>query len=559
MVVLGNPPYSNFGMMNKGAFILNLLKKYKKDLDEKKINLDDDFIKFIRWAQWRIALTGYGVLAFITSNTYIDGLTHRMMRKSLMEDFNEIYVLNLHGNNMRKEVSPDGSKDENIFDIQQGVAIGIYIRAHKKTEAEVYHADLWGLREDKYEYLATNNISTTKWKKTEPKAQNFFFVPRASDVEPEYDDYWPIGKIFIIHQSGLKTDRDKLFFDYDREELGNRIKIFYTESGLEPAFREKYDVRDSSSYKLISRRAKTNFDINNIHLCLYRPFDAQWLYYDPSLTSRPAWDVMQHMLTKNNLGLVFMRQVSVQDEYTHFLATRDLVDNRSFYSNKGIMSMAPVYLLENEQQLLIGPPKTNSVSRNRIPNLNPDFVSAFASRLGLDFVSDGHGDLATTFGPEDIFHYIYAVFHSPTYRQRYAEFLKIDFPRVPMTASPELFRKLCILGEELVALHLLESPYLSQLITRYPVVGDNIVEKGFPKFVAYEEGGPGYVYINKAQYFEGVPKEVWDFHVGGYQVCEKWLKDRRGRQLSFDDLMHYQKVRQGHTGLADGVDGQSNP
>ncbi len=178
----------------------------------------------------------------------------------------------------------------------------------------------------------------------------------------------------------------------------------------------------------------------------------------------------------------------------------------------------------------------------RIPNLNPDFVSAFASRLGLNFVSDGHGDLAATFGPEDIFDYIYALFHSPTYRQRYAEFLKIDFPRVPMTSSPDLFRKLCILGEELVALHLLESPYLSQLITRYPVVGDNIVEKGFPKFVAYEEGAPGYVYINKAQYFEGVPKEVWEFHVGGYQVCEKWLKDRRGRQLSFDDLMHYQKV-----------------
>ncbi len=543
MVVLGNPPYSNFGMMNKGAFISNLLKKYKKDLDEKKINLDDDFIKFIRWAQWRIALTGYGVLAFITSNTYIDGLTHRVMRKSLMEDFNEIYVLNLHGNNMRKEVSPDGSKDENVFDIQQGVAIGIFIRTHRKTEAEVYHADLWGLRENKYKYLTTNNISTTEWKKIEPLAQNFFFVPRASDVEPEYDDFWPIGKIFIVHQSGLKTDRDKLFFDYDREELGNRIKIFYTESGLEPAFREKYDVRDSSSYKLISRRAKTNFDINNIHLCLYRPFDAQWLYYDPSLTSRPAWDVMQHMLANNNLGLVFMRQVSVQDEYTHFLATRYLVDNRSFYSNKGIMSMAPVYLLENEQQLLIGPTKSNSVSSNRIPNLNPDFVSAFASRLGMEFVSDGHGDLATTFGPEDIFNYIYAVFHSPTYRQRYAEFLKIDFPRVPMTASPELFRKLCILGEELVALHLPESPKVSEHSVSFPEPGDNMVEKGYPKFVFYEEEKTGYVYINKTQYFKGIPKEVWEFHVGGYQVCEKWLKDRRGRKLSsYEDRTHYQKV-----------------
>ncbi len=156
--------------------------------------------------------------------------------------------------------------------------------------------------------------------------------------------------------------------------------------------------------------------------------------------------------------------------------------------------------------------------------------------------TDGHGDLAATFGPEDIFDYIYAVFHSPTYRQRYAQFLKIDFPRVPMTSNLELFRRLCHQGEELVALHLLESPQLTQLLTRYPVAGDNIVEKGFPKFVVYEEGQPGYVYINKTQYFEGVPKGVWEFHVGGYRVCEKWLKDRRGRQLSFDDLMHYQKV-----------------
>ena len=197
--------------------------------------------------------------------------------------------------------------------------------------------------------------------------------------------------------------------------------------------------------------------------------------------------------------------------------------------------------MKNKQKLLLET-HWSPCKDGRIPNLNPDFVSDFASRLGLTFVSDGHGDLAATFGPEDIFAYIYAVFHSPTYRQRYAQFLKIDFPRVPMTSNLQLFRRLCLLGEELVALHLLEAPQATQLLTRYPVAGDNIVEKGFPKFVVYEEGQPGYVYINKTQYFEGVPKEVWEFHVGGYRVCEKWLKDRKGRQLSFDDLMHYQKV-----------------
>ena len=252
-----------------------------------------------------------------------------------------------------------------------------------------------------------------------------------------------------------------------------------------------------------------------------------------------------HFIGKPNLGLITTRQTR---EPFSALAANGICGQHKIVAKYDGSSVFPLYAYVSEkfgtgeQIKLLDCPSCVKISKGRIPNLNPDFVSAFASRLGLSFVSDGHGDLSSTFGPEDVFHYIYAVFHSPTYRQRYAEFLKIDFPRVPMTASPELFRKLCLLGEELVALHLLESPYLSQLVTRYPVVGDNIVEKGFPKFVAYEEGAPGYVYINKAQYFEGVPKEVWEFHVGGYQVCEKWLKDRRGRQLSFDDLMHYQKV-----------------
>jgi predicted helicase len=269
----------------------------------------------------------------------------------------------------------------------------------------------------------------------------------------------------------------------------------------------------------------------------------EYYYHNENVVELARQEVMRHMAPRENLGLITTRQT--RDKWD-IIATKLICGHKSCAAYD-INNLFPLYIYPSNNERSS---RQNTLDNSswppgkdgRIPNLNPDFVSAFASRLGLEFVSDGHGDLSTTFGPEDIFHYIYAVFHSPTYRQRYAEFLKIDFPRVPMTSSPELFRKLCILGEELVALHLLESPYLSQLVTRYPVVGDNIVEKGFPKFVSYEEKAPGYVYINKAQYFEGVPKEVWEFHVGGYQVCEKWLKDRRGRQLSFDDLMHYQKV-----------------
>lgn len=546
MVVLGNPPYSNFGMMNKGEFISSLLQDYKKNLNEKKLNLDDDFIKFIRWAQWRIEHTGYGILGFITSNTYLAGITHRRMRQSLMESFNEIYILDLHGSSKKKEKCPDGSNDENVFDIQQGVSIGIFIKSEDKNgRPKVHHADLWGRREEKYSYLLEMDITTTEWLPLEPKSDYYFFVPKelSVEVEVEYVNGWRLDEIFPLHQNGLKTDRDNLFFDFNREELENRIVTFYSETEMDEAFKEEYQIKDSSSYNLLSRRLKTSYDPNNIHQCLYRPFDERWLYYSPNLTSRPAWYVMRHMLLKDNFGLITTRQTI--DKWD-ILATTLICGHKSCAAYD-INDLFPLYLYPSIQEKISRQDTLFASSwqpgkYDRIPNHNPEFVAAFASRLGLTFISDGHGDLTTTFGPEDVFHYIYAIFHSPTYRKRYVEFLKIDFPRVPLTSNVELFRKLCFLGEELVALHLLESPQVTQLITRYPVAGDNFVEKGFPKFAAYEEGKPGFVFINKTQYFEGVPKEVWEFHVGGYQVCQKWLKDRKGRQLSFDDLMHYQKV-----------------
>ena len=173
---------------------------------------------------------------------------------------------------------------------------------------------------------------------------------------------------------------------------------------------------------------------------------------------------------------------------------------------------------------------------HRRPNLKLDFTKSISEELGLRFIEDGRGDLEETFGPEDIFNYAYAVFHSPTYRSRYAEFLKIDFPRLPLTSDKVLFKALAGKGAELVSLHLMKSPVLSNLITRYPVAGSNTVEK-----VSYDENNQR-VYISKTQYFEGVPPEVWGFHIGGYPVAQKWLKDRKGRTLTYDDLTHYQKV-----------------
>jgi predicted helicase len=522
MVVLGNPPYSNFGMMNKSPWILSLLKDYKDGLNEKKLNLDDDFIKFIRFAQWRIEQTGYGILAFVTNHTYIDGLTHRRMRESLMQTFNDIYVLDLHGNSKKKERTPGGTKDENVFDIQQGVAIGIFIkRGGSATEHTVRHADLWGTRESKYQHLSKLDFVTTNWQELRPEAPHYYFVPKSSEAKDEYEKYWPLPDVFPTKQNGIKTDRDDLFYDFDRDILEGRMQQFYGSDGDDTAFRERYGVKNSSSYDLLNRRSRTKFEATAIHRSLYRPFDSRWLYYKPGLTSRPAWDVMKHLLGGENLAIITTRQTA--DAWS-LLATRTICGHKSCAAYD-INTVFPLYLHLDESDF-------DGLKRH--PNLAPGFIKELTASLELHFVPDGSGDLRSTVGPKDVFDYAYAVFHSPTYRNRYSAFLKSDFPRLPLTANRDLFRRLCAYGKRLVSLHLMEEK--ATPIARFPVAGDNRITT-----VRYDNETKR-IWLNATQYFDNVPANVWQFHVGGYQVCEKWLKDRKGHQLSYDSLTHYQDV-----------------
>ncbi len=561
LVVMGNPPYSNFGQMNKGDWILGLLDEYKKGLDEKKLNLDDDFIKFIRFGQWRIEKNGEGILAFITSNTYIDGITHRRMRESLQDTFTDIYILNLHGSSMRYEQSPDGSKDENVFDIRQGVAVGIFIKKGGKAsqKANVYYSDLWGSRQTKYNSLLDTDISNTDWIKLAPEKPWWFFVPKEKQSSEEYNTFPSLTSAYQVFGNGIGTDRDGLFYDFDYNILSTRIEKFYSPEALNPPFSEDYKVRDSSSYPLLSRRSATQFSTSCLTNCLYRPFDKRWLYYDPKLISRPASSVMQQF-QRSNLALLVTRQIST-GEFRHVFISNTISDRDPLsLATRERTQVFPLYLyptddaakqkslpdaippLAGGQRGVWPPDKANG---DRIPNLNPEFVKTMEEKLGLVFQPGQTFEVLETskvFTPEDIFHYIYAIFHSPTYRSRYAEFLKIDFPRAPLTSDVGLFRALCGLGQELVGLHLLESPAVGQLITSYPVAGDNRVEKGYPKYTPPTAQQPGRVHLNKTQYFEGVPPDVWEFQVGGYQVCDKWLKDRRGRQLPYADLTHYQQV-----------------
>jgi predicted helicase len=537
MVVLGNPPYSGHSA-NKGEWARQLVERYKtidgKPLGEKNPKwLQDDYVKFLAFGQWRIERTGQGVLGFITNHSYLDNPTFRGMRQSLMSTFTDIYILNLHGNSKKKEVAPDGGKDENVFDIQQGVAIGIFAKEQGKTRpATVHYADLWGLREGKYKALTESDIASTDWGELKPSSPFYLFVPFQEDLLAEYEKGWKVTDIFPVNSVGIVTSRDHFVMDFDEAILKRRIADFIATALIDDEVRECFKVADKDGWSIADTRQSIRQDKDYekaFTRCLYRPFDIHHLFYHKAVIERSRPEVMRHMLAGENLALCIGRagQVVGPEIWDILFCSKSIQDFNLFYRGGNVNFPLYLYPAKGEMQFEGG---------HRRPNLNPEFIKAFSDKLGLTFIEDGKGDLEQTYGPEDIFNYAYAVFHSPTYRTRYAEFLKIDFPRLPLTSNRELFKALGEKGSELVSLHLMESPALNNLITKYPVAGTNEVEK-----VTYD-GNNQRVYINKTQYFEGVPPEVWEFHIGGYQVCQKWLKDRKSRTLTYDELTHYQKV-----------------
>lgn len=582
MVILGNPPYSghsaNRSWEMKGdkkvrTFIGELLNGYYfvdgKPLGERNPKwLQDDYVKFIRWAQWKIERTGAGVLAFISNHSYLDNPTFRGMRQQLMSAFNEIYILDLHGNAKKKQKSPDGSKEENVFDIQQGVAIGIFIKdpsVKKKKYAAVRHIDMWGTRTAKYRRLKETDVKKTKWNKLNPQQPFYLFIPQASELIEEYSNGWNITEIMPINSVGITTARDNFVIDFGEKALLNRMEEFKDMRISDNEIRNKYFSQktsvkylngDTRGWNLSSAREKVRMDKEwkkRAATCLYRPFDTRFIYYVDWMVDWPRTKVMRQLQVGENIAICLTRSIEIGRGFEHVFCTRKLIQHHSV-SLKEVNYLLPLYLYPD-------PDRNGDLFSNgseRHVNLNPRFISDFEKRLKLKFVSESKIITKKTFGPEDVFNYIYAVFHSPVYRKRYAESLKNDFPRVPLTSDVDLFHELCANGKELVGLHLLESAKLSKYVTRYPIAGDNLVEKGHPRYLAPGDTEPGSgkplkagrIYISKddpkqgkkGQYFEGVSQEVWEFHIGGYQVCEKWLKDRRDRKLSYEDLTHYQNI-----------------
>ncbi len=560
MVVLGNPPYS-YESLNTDPWIVNLVKDYYQidgqPLGEKNPKgLLDDYVKFIRFSQHRVELTGCGIVALITNHGYLDNPTFRGMRYHLMQTFDEIYLLDLHGNSKKKETCPDGSQDKNVFDVRQGVAIGIFLKfpGNNQKLATVYHQDLWGERElfqdtakgkelvgGKYYWLAENDVSSTEWETLKPSLPFYLFKPQNTDLLAEYQKGWKVTEAMPVNSVGIVTARDKLTIGFTKNEIWETVTNFVALS-VEAA-RAKYNLgKDSRDWKVELAQKdlkKSGISQGKIASILYRPFDFRYTYYTGNSRGfhcTPRGEVMGNMLRGDNLGLIANRQVKLE-KVTHFSVGRSLVDRHVLETGNASGYFFPLYLYPKDNPTLFDRPPTNAPGK-RSPNLAPEFIADISTRLGMEFIADGKGDGKTTFGPEDIFNYMYAVFHSPTYRQRYAEFLKTDFPRLPLTSNCNLFWELGAKGDRLVNLHLMKATAAE--IVCYPKTGDNKIEK--VRYTAPKGDSGGKVWINKSQYFEGVAPEAWNFYIGGYQVCQKWLKDRKGRKLDYEEINCYQNV-----------------
>lgn len=431
----------------------------------------------------------------------------------------------MHGNTLKKEKTPDGSKDENVFDIRQGVAIALFIKKKvNKEKCRVLHFEKWGLRNDKYEWLDLHEINTVKWSKLSPNSPYYFFVQREERNREVYESFLKITDIFSINVTGIVTARDKFVIDFNKDELIKRLEIFRNTSMPDEMIRNIFKLKDTRGWILKEARQKLinvkNLE-SNLEKILYRPFDERFIYYSIDMVDWPRPDVMVNLL-KDNLSICFMRQVSLDDSYTHFIVSKHMVDNRTFLSSKGIIQQAPLYLYNDEKKRGLF---SESEDQKPKPNLSHKIYNFICHRLNDKRIT-----------PEEIFYFIYAVLYSNIFREKYAEFLRIDFPRIPFTSDYDLFIKMGKLGQQLAEIHLMKSSELNQTFSRFEVSGNNIIKK-----VKYNESEKN-VYINDTQYFSKIEKEIWEYQIGGYQVMNKWLKDRKKRNLSLEDIQHYIKI-----------------
>ncbi len=539
MVIVGNPPYSGEST-NKWVFEKEL-DAYKQEpgggkLQEKNSKwLNDDYVKFFRFAESLIEKNNDGVLGFITNHSYLDNPTFRGMRWHLLQTFDYIYLVDLHGNSKKKETTPDGGKDENVFDIQQGTAIFIWVKTGKKKPgelAEVFHIDQYGKRQAKYDWLENNDIFTGISNSLNASRPFFEFKEKNIQSELEYGNFFWIKDLFKINVLWFQTHRDNFAIAEDFNELERRINDFIDSEPNERYLSDKFWIKSTWDWSIIEAHKKV-INIQEIWgdfivKCSFRPFDERYCYFNAAIIDRTRSEITKNIFKKENISLIIPRQNA--GEFRHIFCSKLVCEANLTWTGwtNWAWNIFPLYLYSDSENL-DGTTKT--------PNLDAVIWTKINENIGRE----------TT--PEEILDYIYAVLHSPSYREKYREFLKIDFPRVPYPASRESLDALVRLGGELRALHLLESPKVEEYITTFPIAGSGEVEKIRYETVpviardeAIHVSEVGNVWINAEQYFGDVPEVAWNFYIGGYQPAQKWLKDRKWMVLTWEDISHYQSM-----------------
>ncbi len=519
MVIFGNPPYSvsSSNIIKKDSDLYELYESYKETVRKTERNiqpLSDDYIKFIALAHWKIKQVDKGIIGMITNNSYLDGLIHRDMRRRLLEDFDDIYVLDLKGDLKRKGKD---EKDENVFDIRQGVSIILLVKTGFKIKRIQYHA-LKGLREEKYNFLKSNDLKSVNWKLLTPKEPTYFFVTKNIEGQDKYNEFTSLKDIFSKYNAGIATGKDDVLVDFDKKSLIRKLSA--NDKATFELVMQSYKVQDTLTN--IWFKELNGKDIENqITAYSYRPFDVRFTIYNSKIIQRAREVIMNNLLSKNIALCV--TNTSQQESYNEVFVSEAITDKHVTGHQTYVF---PLYLKhEKSQQSLID---ENS-------NIKLEFQAMLNNKYNPQPVTTPlNKQMSFNITPEETFRYIYAVLYSNIYRQKYQEFLKIDFPRIPFTSDYQLFKKLANLGEQIVNLHLLKSPLLNEPIVKFHGPDGNKVDKR-----EYEEKS---IYINDSQYFSEIDPETWTYQIGSYQVLDKWLKDRKGRTLSSEEIKHFCKV-----------------
>lgn len=608
MVIVGNPPYrarstnpsyrvENFtnrrGLTSSrhlNTWIGDQIEEYKKLLvpgsegpavivglgERNAQSLHDDYVKFMRFAEWRIEETGRGILGFVTNHGYLSNPTFRAMRQHLMRTFDELYVLDLGGNPRERR---DGEIDENLFDIRDaGIAVALFVKRGGAAEApfgRVFHAERRGTREAKETWLGANSYSTIAWSELAPKAPSWLFVPDDASLRAEYDTYPSVLDIFTLRGPGMKTNRDTLTMQFADDEAWQSGQDFLNLSLNEA--RARWGFEDDSkgwTYERAKRDLGRAVDAAGVHgptrlpvKVTYRPFDIRhmlWTGTTQGFNGWPSADVMLHYLQVDdagdrvyeNIGFVTARQNATRRS-DQFFVTRFPTEMKTGDSSRGSLTM-PLYRYPEEAH------GQGGLFAEKKSTIASEYVARLRDRTGLSDLPTGRGDLIATFGPEDVLAYVYGVVYSPEYRKRYEEFLRLDFARVPYPVNREGFVRVVRLGHDLVDLHLGRRRGVGLGTVTFPIAGSNRVEKLTtrtkpPRYLAPGEAigdagevSTGRVYLQQAgavtsaangpQYFGGIPEDVWEYRIGGHLVLQKWLAARIGRTLSTDEISHFRET-----------------